>query len=66
MPEYSYGKTLLKIEDVSLEYDGRPILKNVSAEIKAGAPGRPDDDRATRSKHVAPHFYRELIRGERS
>ena len=34
MAEYSYGKTLLKIEDVSLEYDGRPILKHVSAEIK--------------------------------
>src|SRR3974390_813001 len=34
MPEYSYGKTLLKVEDVSLEYDGRPILKHVSAEIK--------------------------------
>ena len=34
MPSYSYGKTLLKVEDVSLEYDGRPILKHVSAEIK--------------------------------
>src|ERR1700739_2749070 len=34
MPSYSYGKTLLNIEDVSLEYDGRPILKHVSAEIK--------------------------------
>jgi ABC-type nitrate/sulfonate/bicarbonate transport system ATPase subunit len=34
MPSYTYGKTLLKIEDVSLEYDGRPILKNVSAEVK--------------------------------
>src|ERR1700680_1650131 len=34
MPRYTYGKTLLKVEDVSLEYDGRPILKNVSAEIK--------------------------------
>ena len=34
MPEYSYGKSLLKIEDVSLEYDGRPILKHVTAEIK--------------------------------
>src|SRR5216684_2112664 len=31
---YNYGKTLLKVEDVSLEYDGRPILKKVSAEIK--------------------------------
>jgi polar amino acid transport system ATP-binding protein/sulfate transport system ATP-binding protein len=33
-PPYSYGKTLLKVEDVSLSYDGRDILKNVSAEIK--------------------------------
>src|SRR5947207_15702404 len=30
----TYGKTLLKVEDVCLEYDGRPILKHVSAEIK--------------------------------
>src|SRR5260221_10542076 len=34
MVEYTYGKTLLKVDDVSLEYDGRPILKHVSAEIK--------------------------------
>src|SRR5215831_7237524 len=34
MVSYTYGKTLLKIEDVSLAYDGRPILKNVSAEVK--------------------------------
>jgi polar amino acid transport system ATP-binding protein/sulfate transport system ATP-binding protein len=34
MVSYTYGKTLLKIENVSLEYDGRAILKNVSAEIK--------------------------------
>src|SRR6267154_4300196 len=34
MVSYTYGKTLLKIENVSLEYDGRPILTNVSAEIK--------------------------------
>ena len=34
MPEYSYGKTLLKVEDVSLEYDGRAILKKVSVEIR--------------------------------
>lgn len=33
-PKYSFGQTLLKIEDISLEYDGRPILKNVNAEIK--------------------------------
>lgn len=32
--ECSYGKTLLHVQDVSLEYDGRPILKHVSAEIK--------------------------------
>jgi ABC-type nitrate/sulfonate/bicarbonate transport system ATPase subunit len=34
MVPYSYGKTLLKVEDVSLEYDSRPILKHVSAEIR--------------------------------
>jgi polar amino acid transport system ATP-binding protein/sulfate transport system ATP-binding protein len=34
METYSYGQTLLKIENVSLEYDGRPILKNVNAEIR--------------------------------
>ena len=34
MASCTYGKTLLKIENVSLEYDGRPILKKVSAEIK--------------------------------
>src|SRR5260370_2054017 len=34
MISHTYGKTLLKVEDVSLEYDGRPILKHVSAEIK--------------------------------
>ena len=31
---YSLGKTLLKIENVSLEYDGRPVLKNVNAEVR--------------------------------
>jgi len=31
---YSFGKTLLKIENVSLEYDGRPVLKNVNAEVR--------------------------------
>jgi len=31
---YSYGSTLLKIENISLEYDGRPILRDVNAEIK--------------------------------
>jgi len=34
MVSYTYDKTLLKIDNVSLEYDGRPILRNVSAEIK--------------------------------
>jgi ABC-type nitrate/sulfonate/bicarbonate transport system ATPase subunit len=34
MTQYTLGKTLLRIENVSLEYDGRPILKNVNAEIK--------------------------------
>jgi polar amino acid transport system ATP-binding protein/sulfate transport system ATP-binding protein len=32
--EHSYGQTLLKVENVCLEYDGRPILRNVCAEIK--------------------------------
>jgi len=31
---YTLGQTLLKIEDVSLEYDGRPILKHVNAEVR--------------------------------
>jgi ABC-type nitrate/sulfonate/bicarbonate transport system ATPase subunit len=31
---YSLGKTLLKIDNVSLEYDGRPVLSGVSAEIQ--------------------------------
>lgn len=31
---YTLGPTLLHIENVSLEYDGRVILKNVNAEIK--------------------------------
>jgi ABC-type nitrate/sulfonate/bicarbonate transport system ATPase subunit len=34
METHTYGETLLKIEDVSLEYDGRPILKNVNAQIR--------------------------------
>jgi ABC-type nitrate/sulfonate/bicarbonate transport system ATPase subunit len=33
-PEYTLGSTLLRIENVSLIYDGRTILKNVSAEVK--------------------------------
>lgn len=31
---YEYRNVLLKIENVSLEYDGKPILKNVNAQIK--------------------------------
>jgi polar amino acid transport system ATP-binding protein/sulfate transport system ATP-binding protein len=34
IPTYSYGKTLLKIDNVSLEYDGRPVLNGVTAEVK--------------------------------
>lgn len=34
MIEYSLGQTLLKIDNICLEYDGRSILKNVCAEIK--------------------------------
>ena len=33
-PAYSYGDVLMKIEDVNLSYEGRPILKSVNAEIK--------------------------------
>lgn len=33
-PKYTLGQTLLKIENVSLEYEGRPILKGVNAEVK--------------------------------
>src|ERR1700722_15816042 len=32
--KYELGKSLLKIQDVCLSYEGRPILKNVNAEIK--------------------------------
>jgi len=31
---YSLGQTLLKIENVCLEYDGRPVLKDVNAEVR--------------------------------
>ena len=34
IPSYSYGKTLLKIDNVSLEYDGRPVLSGVTAEVR--------------------------------
>lgn len=34
MSSYKLGKSLLKIENVCLEYEGRPILNNVNAEIK--------------------------------
>ena len=33
MEQFSYGETLMEIKDVSLEYEGRPILKNVNASI---------------------------------
>lgn len=32
--DVKYGATLLKIDNVCLEYDSRPILKNVNAEIR--------------------------------
>lgn len=31
---YTLGKSLLKIDNVCLEYNGKPVLKNVNAEIK--------------------------------
>jgi polar amino acid transport system ATP-binding protein/sulfate transport system ATP-binding protein len=31
---YSLGQTLLKIDNVCLEYDGRPVLKNVNGEVR--------------------------------
>lgn len=38
---YSLGKTLLRVENVSLEYDGRPVLRNVNAEVRdVIVPGR--------------------------
>ena len=41
MNNYSYGQTLLMIEDVSLEYSGKQVLKSVNAEIKdVIVPGR--------------------------
>jgi len=32
--KYTLGQTLLQIKDICLEYEGKPILKNVNAEIK--------------------------------
>lgn len=32
--KYTLGEILLKIENVSLDYDGRPVLKNVNAEVR--------------------------------
>lgn len=32
--EYSLGKSLLKVENVCLEYDGVAVLKNVNAEVR--------------------------------
>src|SRR5208283_4940829 len=38
---YSLGQTLLRIENVCLEYDGRPVLKNVNGEVRdIVVPGR--------------------------
>lgn len=34
MTPHSYGETLLKVENVCLEYDGKVVLKNVNAEIQ--------------------------------
>lgn len=34
MTPYSYGETLLEIKDVSLSYEGKPILRNVNAKIQ--------------------------------
>lgn len=34
MTTYSVGETLLKIDNVCLEFDGKPILKNVCAEVR--------------------------------
>jgi polar amino acid transport system ATP-binding protein/sulfate transport system ATP-binding protein len=31
---YTLGKTLLKIDNVSFQYDGVPVLKNVNAEVR--------------------------------
>jgi ABC-type nitrate/sulfonate/bicarbonate transport system ATPase subunit len=33
-PTYSFGKTLLKIDNVSLEYDGHAVLSGVTAEVR--------------------------------
>jgi len=33
-PSYSLGKTLLKIDNVSLSYDDRPVLSGVTAEVR--------------------------------
>jgi polar amino acid transport system ATP-binding protein/sulfate transport system ATP-binding protein len=38
---YSLGQTLLKVENICLEYDGRPVLRNVNAEVRdIVVPGR--------------------------
>ena len=34
MEEYSFGQTLLEVKDVSLNYNGVPVLKNVNAKIR--------------------------------
>jgi ABC-type Fe3+/spermidine/putrescine transport system ATPase subunit len=33
-PTYSLGKTLLRIDNVSLEYGGRSVLSSVTAEVR--------------------------------
>jgi ABC-type nitrate/sulfonate/bicarbonate transport system ATPase subunit len=39
--QYTIGKTLLKIENVCLEYDGIPVLRNVNAQVQdIVVPGR--------------------------
>ena len=38
---FTYGSQLLKLENICLEYDGHPVLRNVNAEIKdVCVPGR--------------------------
>lgn len=34
MGQYSYGKTLLEVKDVCLDYDGKSILRNVNVSIR--------------------------------
>ena len=34
MTPYNFAQTLLKIDNISVSYDGRPILRDVNAEVK--------------------------------